>query len=172
MLGKLDKNPQLDLGAVPLIHFLDEGHELFQLARKVEWQEIEKEFHAYYSAKGAPSTPIRMMIGLILLKKAFRYSDKASLEQWLQNPYWQHFCGEVYFRHKAPFHHGDYSHFRKRVGRQGEMIINRLGSQLFGHGRASAFHERGRKDKHRAYTGMISATLNRLGHFLVNSTTR
>jgi len=170
MLGKTEKNPQLCLGEVPLIHFIDPGHGLCLLAKKINWEELESEFAPYYSIKGAPSTPLRPMIGLYLLKKVFRFSDKSALEQWQQNPYWQYFCGEVYFQHKPPFHHGDFSHFRKRVGTDGELKINRLGLDVFGKTHARVFSSTGKKGTPATYTGFLSRTLNRLGFYLIKIT--
>jgi hypothetical protein len=30
-------------------------------------------------------------------------SDEALCERWVENPYFQYFCGEVVFRHELPF---------------------------------------------------------------------
>jgi IS5 family transposase len=38
------------------------------------------------------------------LKHAFARSDEAIVAQWLENPYWQYFCGEEYFQHQMPCH--------------------------------------------------------------------
>ena len=102
MLGKTEKNPQLNLTETPLIHFINPGHELCQLARHVNWDQVEKDFAVFYSDKGAPSVPVRIMIGLIMLKHMYHYSDKGALVHWVENPYWQHFCGEAHFQHKEP----------------------------------------------------------------------
>ena len=32
--------------------------------------------------------------------------------QYLENPYRQNFCGEIYFQHKLPVDPGDFVHFR------------------------------------------------------------
>ena len=30
-------------------------------------------------------------------------SDEALCDRWVENPYFQYFCGEVVFRHELPF---------------------------------------------------------------------
>jgi IS5 family transposase len=168
MLGKSDKNPQLNLTQVPMVHFIDPGHELCRLAKKINWDDVEKDFSRYYSTKGAPSIPVRVMVGLILLKQVYRYSDKNALVQWLENPYWQHFCGQVYFQHKPPFYFSDFSHFRKRIGNDGDKRIAELGNEVFGNAM-----QKGRKSsgKHSLDQGNVFArSLNRLGNFLIKVT--
>jgi IS5 family transposase len=166
MLGKSEKNPQLNLTEVPMLHFIDPGHELCRLAKRINWDNVEKDFSGYYSTRGAPSIPIRIMVGLIILKQVFRYSDKNALAQWLENPYWQHFCGQVYFQHKSPFYFSDFSHFRKRIGNEGDRKIIELGSTIFGNAMGKGMKSSGKHSKEQG--NMISRLLNRIGNFLVN----
>ena len=43
---------------------------------------------------------------------------------WVENPYWQHFCGEQYFRHDFPIDPSLMTGFRKRIGESGcEFIL-------------------------------------------------
>ena len=42
---------------------------------------------------------------------------------WLENPNWQHFCGEVYFQYRFPFGPSDFVHFRKRIWEEGTKRI-------------------------------------------------
>jgi transposase, IS5 family len=158
MLGKTEKNPQLNLTEVPLVHFISSDHELCILAKKINWNEVEKDFAVYYSTKGAPSIPIRTMVGLTILKQIFHYGDKTAIEHWLENPYWQHFCGEVYFQNKAPFYYSDFGHFKKRIGKVGEEKIIKLTASLFGKAGEKAFKpvtKKDRKDKNDGLLGII-----------------
>lgn len=170
MLGNSDKNPQLNINEVPMVHFIDPGHELCRLARKINWDNIENDFSRYYSTKGAPSVPVRIMIGLILLKQVYRYTDKNALVQWLENPYWQHFCGQVYFRHKAPFYYSDFSHFRKRIGNDGNKRISELGNEVFGNTMQKGMKS---SDKHpHEPEDFFGRSINRLGNYLVKISSR
>jgi transposase, IS5 family len=135
MLGKTEKNPQLNLLDVPLVHFINQEHELCQFAKKIDWEAVEKDFAAYYSTTGAPSVPLRTMIGLNMLKMVFEHGDKAVLDHWLENPYWQHFCGEVSFKNQPPCSVSEFNHFRKRVGKEGEEKIMKIALSTFGKAR-------------------------------------
>jgi IS5 family transposase len=43
------------------------------------------------------------MAGLLILKHMHNLSDEALCDRWVENPYFQYFCGEVVFQHAAPF---------------------------------------------------------------------
>jgi IS5 family transposase len=170
MLGKTDKNPQLTLTEIPMVHFIDPGHELCRLAKKINWGDVERDFSRFYSIKGAPSVPVRIMVGLILLKQVYRYSDKNALVHWMENPYWQHFCGQVYFQHKVPFYYSDFSHFRKRIGSDGDKRITELGNKVFGIDFAKGMKSR---SKHAEEDGNVFIRfINRLGSYLVHISSR
>ena len=168
MLGKSDKNPQLNITGVPLLHFINPDHDLCTLAKKVKWEAVEKDFARYYSKKGAPSVPIRIMIGIILLKNLFRYSDRNALLHWVDNPYWQHFCGEVYFQHKAPFYYSDFSAFRRRIGAEGDRKILQLGSEIFGNAMLKSPASQHSHDATPAPMNRISRIAYYFGNYLLN----
>jgi hypothetical protein len=42
---------------------------------------------------GRPSKPIRLMVGLLLLKQLENLSDERVVLQFKRNPYYQYFCG-------------------------------------------------------------------------------
>ena len=94
-------------------------HELALLAKAIDWQYFEDEFKSYYSEKGAPSVPIRTMVGCLMLKHLYNLGDEKVPEHWVCNVYFQYFCGGVFFEHKFPFNPSDFCHFRKRVGEAG-----------------------------------------------------
>jgi len=52
---------------------------------------------------GRPGLPIRLVVGLHYLKYAYNESDESVVERFLENPYWQYFCGFEYFQHEFPF---------------------------------------------------------------------
>ena len=41
------------------------------------------------------------------------------LASWIENPYWQLFCGETYFRHEAPIAPSSLTRWRQRIGEEG-----------------------------------------------------
>ena len=132
MLKKLPKNPQLEMYKTALASFIHPDHKLCVLARKIDWEGIEKEFAPLYGSTGRPSIPIRTIVGLLLLKQMYNLGDETVVERYLENPYWQYFCGEVYFQYKLPFDPSDFVHFRKRIGEAGMKKIFKQSIDLFG----------------------------------------
>jgi IS5 family transposase len=119
MIGKLPKKGQLDMFRPLLEDFIDLNHELVLLSNSIDWSYFEKEFSIYYSSKGAPSVPIRLMIGCLLLKHLYNLGDERIPEYWVRDVYFQYFCGGLFFEHTFPFDPSDFVHFRNRVGEDG-----------------------------------------------------
>jgi hypothetical protein len=70
----------------------------------VSWEAIEARCGEVYSdGPGMPPLPTRLMAGLAILKHTFSLSDEELCARWVENPYFQFFCGETFFRHDLPF---------------------------------------------------------------------
>lgn len=108
-----------------LENILNRHHELYRLAGLIDWSVFEKEFGKLYAAKkGRPGIPIRLMVGLSYLGHTYGLSDEAVVAKWIENPYWQHFCGETYFQHQLPIDSSSMSRWRKRIGEKGcELVL-------------------------------------------------
>ena len=79
----------------------DHRHALYQLADLIDWNSFEKDFGLLYcDFNGSPGKLIRLMVGLEYLKQIHNMSDEQVVKRWVENPYWQYSCGEVYFRHE------------------------------------------------------------------------
>jgi IS5 family transposase len=103
---------------------LNQKHPLFILANKVHWQVFEEAFLPLYSQdKGRPAKPIRLMVGLLMLKHIRNISDESVVEQWGENNYYQYFCGETSFVAGVPCEASELVHFRHRIGEQGVELI-------------------------------------------------
>ena len=63
MIGKTDKNPQLNIFRTPLVSVINMKHELVELAQRINWKSVEKDFVPYYADMGRPAVPIRKMVG-------------------------------------------------------------------------------------------------------------
>ena len=111
-----------------LDQILNNHHPLFILANQVDWTNLEKKFgSSYVEEVGRPGNPIRLMVGLHYLKHAFNESDESVLDRFLENPYWQYFCGFEYFQHKLPIDSSSLTRFRKRIGVSGtESLFKEL----------------------------------------------
>lgn len=115
---KKPENP--DLFRLRLDQFIDMKHELVLLAEKIDWSAFEEKFGQFYiDKKGRPGAPTRLMVGLHYLKYAFEESDESVLSEFVENPYWQYFCGYEYFQTSAPIDPSSLTRFRKRIGSAG-----------------------------------------------------
>ena len=56
------------------------------------------------------------MAGLALLKHMYDLSDEALCDRWIENPYFQFFCGEEFFQHRLPFDRSSLTRWRQRMG--------------------------------------------------------
>src|SRR5205085_4250113 len=107
-------------GATPLRELLNREHPLFQLAGAINWQVFEDEFGKLYAeGVGRPALPTRLLVGLHYLKHLYHLSDEVVLASWLENPYWQYFCGEEFFRHELPCVPTLLVKWRQRIGAAG-----------------------------------------------------
>lgn len=96
---------------------LNLDHPLCVLARKIDWSRFDVAFADCYSAEdGAPGKDIRLLVGLHYLKYTFNVSDESLLERWVENPYWQYFCGFSTMQHELPLHPTCLTKWRQRVG--------------------------------------------------------
>lgn len=115
-----------------LAEMLNPQEPLFQLTKKIDWTELEKEFAKYYINFGRPAKPIRLMVSLLILKQLYNLGDETVVERWVQNPYYQYFSGEKDFQWKFPVEPSDFVHFRKRIGEEGVKKILEISIRLHG----------------------------------------
>jgi transposase, IS5 family len=108
---------QSDLFRARLDQIVDLNHALAKLARAIDWSFLEQAFGAAYTdAPGRPPLPTRLMAGLSILKHMHDLSDEVLCERWRENPYYQLFCGEEFFRHTLPFERSSLTRWRQRMG--------------------------------------------------------
>ncbi|MBS1653082.1 MAG: transposase [Bacteroidetes bacterium] len=130
MQGKHYYDQQTDLFKIELKTFLSEKIALYRLTDKINWEEVHSFYGPYYSCFGRPSVPTRTMVGLLLLKSMLNVPDEVLIPTWIQNPYWQYFCGEQCLRDTPPCDPSDLVHFRKRIGKKGSDYLLKLTFQL------------------------------------------
>jgi hypothetical protein len=110
---------QNDLFKARLDQIVDMNHALAKLAQAVNWGFLEKSFGAVYAdIPGRPPLPTRLMAGLAILKHMHNLSDEVLCERWVENPYYQLFCGEEFFRHKLSFDRSSLTRWRQRMGEE------------------------------------------------------
>jgi transposase, IS5 family len=110
---------QTDLLRSRLDAIIDMGHPLVKLARTIDWSFLEQQFGAVYEDKpGRPPLPTRLMVGLAILKHTYDLSDEVLCERWVENPYYQFFCGEEFFQHRLVFDRSSLTRWRQRMGEE------------------------------------------------------
>jgi transposase, IS5 family len=120
MQPKSGFSDQGDLFRSRLDQILNRRHPLYRLADSIDWSLFDGEFGPLYVENfGRPGLPIRLLVGLHYLKHAYNVSDEAVVERFLENPYWQYFCGCEYFQHRFPLDSTTLVKWRKRIGPKG-----------------------------------------------------
>ena len=110
---------QGDLLRSRLDQIIDMRHPLVALAGKVDWGFVEKTFgEAYTDGPGQPPLPTRLMAGLVILKYTHDLSDEVLCERWVENPYYQFFCGEEFFQHELVLDRSSLTRWRQRMGEE------------------------------------------------------
>lgn len=109
------KHPQ----RIQLAQLLDPQHTLVKLAQAIDWAVFEARFELLYAQMGRPGLPTRLLVGLHYLKHLYDISDETVVYEFVENPYWQYFCGLESFQHEVPCHPTSLVKWRKRVGPAG-----------------------------------------------------
>jgi IS5 family transposase len=117
---------QTELFRTRLSNQLNPREPLFVLAGQINWSFFEESFGAEFTdGPGQPPKPIRLMVGLMMLQHMNGLSDEEVVKQWVQNPYWQYFCGFDYLQWELPADGSSMTRWRKRIGKEGlEKILS------------------------------------------------
>ena len=103
---------------------LDSKHPLYVLANLVSWKTFEEAFAPLYCKdNGRRAKPIRLMVGLLVLKHLRNVSDETVVAQFAENAYYQYFCGMDAFTTKQPCVPTELVEFRHRIGESGIELI-------------------------------------------------
>ncbi|HEC45187.1 MAG TPA: IS5 family transposase [Epsilonproteobacteria bacterium] len=132
LLPRSPKNTQPNLFHNQLRDMLDSNDPLVTLADTINWEAFDDSFEKYYSDNGRPAKPIRLMVGLLILKQLENLSDENAVLQWKRNPYYQYFCGMTEYQPALPCDPTDLVYFRKRIGSEGAEEIFAMSVKLHG----------------------------------------
>jgi IS5 family transposase len=113
---------------------LDSKDPLIVLAENFPWSKVESKFKKYYKNDkvGRPNKPIRLMVGLLLLKQLENISDENIVLQFKRNPYYQYFCGFKDYTPSVPCHATELVKFRNRIGKDGLEFVFKCSIELHG----------------------------------------
>ena len=122
------KSPNSTPNLSPLEAQLNPNHPLVLLAKSIDWSTLEQQLSQPLSeAGGRPALPIRLVVGLHYLKALYNESDESVVSKWVENPYWQFFCGEHEFQHDFPCHPTSLGKWRKLIGAEGmEQLLKQV----------------------------------------------
>jgi IS5 family transposase len=110
---------QKDLLRPALDRIIAMGHPLVRLAERIDWAFLDRRLgEVYNSHDGHPPLPIRLVAGLFILKHMHSLSDEQLCARWVENPYYQYFCGEEVFQHEASFDRSSLPRWRHRLGEE------------------------------------------------------
>ena len=110
---------QDDLFRTSLEAIINLRHPLVRLAAEINWDFLAKRFSSVCRVgPGQPPLPTRLVAGLFILKHMHNLSDEALCDRWVENPYFQYFCGEAVFRHELPFDRSSLTRWRQRLGEE------------------------------------------------------
>jgi IS5 family transposase len=108
---------QFDFFRARLDQIIDLDHPLARLARATDWGFLAGTFGVVYQdGPGHPPLPTRLMAGLMILKHMHDLSDEALCDRWVENPYFQYFCGAEFFQHRLSFDRSSLTRWRQRMG--------------------------------------------------------
>jgi IS5 family transposase len=116
MTPKKPPQSDLDIFRSRLENIIDMRHPTVLLAQRIDWDAMNTSFGKFYTEKGRPALPTRLLVGLHLLKHMHGLSDEAVCATWVENPYAQYFCGRQFFEHKLVLDRSSMTRWRKRVG--------------------------------------------------------
>jgi len=102
---------------------LDPSHELMRAAKLIDWDQLHEALRTYYSTRGRHGKPIRLVVGVQLLKHHYSCSDERAVEELHENAYWQSFCGFKCFQRGLILDATTLVKFRNRIGVEGMQHI-------------------------------------------------
>lgn len=127
-MGPKPRTPENnDLFRQRLDELVNLSHPLVQLAQHIDWSVFEDGWGGFFpSHRGRPATRPRLVAGLLYLQHTFALSDEAVVWGWVENPYWQLFCGETWFQHQPPIDPSSLTRWRQRIQSMPALPFNEL----------------------------------------------
>jgi hypothetical protein len=97
---------------------LNQENRWMKLSSLVPWELLEEIYRKYFSHLGRPGKDSRLVNGLLIAKHLKNYSDEEVVEEFLENPYLQYFCGYDQFVVGKEIHSTTLCKMRRRVGEE------------------------------------------------------
>lgn len=140
---------------------LDPKNEWIRLAHAIPWSRMEVRYAAMFPSKtGHPATPFRMALGILIIQKRKKLSDRAVIKEIQENPYLQYFLGMEKFSHESPVKPAVLVSFRKRLTAEYLMEVNEYILEVSGSTRE---HETENESKNAINANTPSQDIENLG---------
>ena len=117
---------QITFSAFLAQDILDGKHKLVRLSEEIDWEQAHDALRPYYSGIGRGALPIRLMVGLHLLKHMEDLSDAQCADRVRGDLYWMYFCGVEFEALERKYSHlnaSSMTKFRNRIGDKGFAAI-------------------------------------------------
>ena len=95
---------------------LNENNRWLRIADLIPWEKLEEEYAKHFSDVGRPAKDAQLVIGLLLLKHMTGLSDEGIVQDVLENPYMQVFCGFEKFVTEEILDPSTLTKMRERLG--------------------------------------------------------
>lgn len=108
---------------------LDPEHKLMKLSEVISWEAAHDAIAPHYSNLGRKGLPIRLMVGLHLLKHMENMSDAQCADRIRGDLYWMYFCGVEVDDLKGRYAHlnsSSMTKFRNRIGGKGFSEVENI----------------------------------------------
>jgi IS5 family transposase len=123
---------QLPMFEMIFSDYLNPDHELLRAAKLIDWDGLHEAFRTYYSRRGRAGKPIRLMVGIHILKHRYNTSDERAVEELQENVYWQYFCGFKTFQKGDILDATSLVKFRNRLGIEGMKLVEEVVARSWG----------------------------------------
>ena len=120
---------QITFGMWTLQELLDPSHDLVKLAEVIDWEEVHNGLAPYYSLTGRRGLPIRLMVGLHILKHKANMSDEKCTDRVRSDLYWMYLCGVDSESLRGRYKHlnsATMTKFRTRIGANGFAVVEEI----------------------------------------------
>lgn len=97
------------------VNMIDMEQSLVKLAGMIDWSRFDKAYGRFYTCKGRPGLPTRLMAGLHLLKQMEGMSDEV-WKRWGRKPLFPVFLRRAVFCHRLLLDRSSMTRWRGPIG--------------------------------------------------------
>ncbi len=100
------------------LEILPKNNRWIKLGDTLPWKEIEKVYYSKLNNNkvSIPNKPVRMVVGALIVKRKYNFSDEETIKLIRRNPFLQYLCGLSYFTIEPIFDPSLFETIRKCLG--------------------------------------------------------